>query len=60
MFEELWSGGAGVRSVVPVWGSGPLGVDRSVPVDVDDLGAGVGGDSPVVHGVSAPVRGWVL
>lgn len=42
MFEELWSGGAGVRSVVPVWGSGPLGVGRSAPVDVDDLGAGVG------------------
>ena len=60
MFEELRSGGAGVRPVVSAWGVGPLGVGRLVPVDVDDLGAGVGGDSPVVHGVSASVRGWVL
>ena len=28
--------------MVPDWGSGPLGVGRSAPVDVDDLGIGFG------------------
>ena len=42
MLEELRAGSAGLCPVVPDWGAGPLGVGRSAPVDVDDLGAGVG------------------